>query len=62
MRDRLDKLIDRLDALSAKYQHLVIDDVDPTESGSKYAKDEVIRSTISFTVNWREDQLKCEQP
>src|SRR5687768_4059032 len=54
--DRLDRLIDRLDALSAVYRSTAIDDVNVTEAGSRYAKDEAIQSTIAFLVNWRESR------
>jgi Nucleotidyl transferase AbiEii toxin, Type IV TA system len=52
--DRLDKLIDRLDALSAAYERLTIDDINPTQSGTKYATSEAIQSAISLLVNWRD--------
>lgn len=52
--DRLDKLIDRLDALSDAYKRLVEDDVNPTEPGAKYAKGEAIQWAISFLTDWRD--------
>jgi Nucleotidyl transferase AbiEii toxin, Type IV TA system len=52
--DRLDKLIDRLDALAAAYESLAIDDVNPTQSGAKYATAEAIQSALLFLVDWRE--------
>jgi hypothetical protein len=54
--DRLDKVLDRLDALSATYESAVIDDVNATEAGARYAKDEAIRSAIAFLTDWRERQ------
>jgi hypothetical protein len=58
--DRLDKLIDRLDALAAAYESLAIDDINPTESGTKYATGEAIQSAILFLLNWR-DQSQTRQ-
>jgi len=51
--DRLDKLIDRLDALSAAYESLAADDINATAAGSKYATGEAIGSAISFLADWR---------
>ena len=51
--DRLDKLIDRLDALSTTYESMVADDINATKAGSKYGTDEAIRSAISFLAAWR---------
>ena len=50
--DRLDKVIDRLDALSAAYESMAADDINPTPSGTKYATSEAINSAISFLVTW----------
>lgn len=54
--DRLDKLIDRLDALAAAYESLALDDINMTEAGSKYATSEAIGSTISFLADWRDQR------
>lgn len=51
--DRLDKLIDRLDALAAAYESMVVDDINITEAGSKYATGEAIGSAIAFLAKWR---------
>lgn len=51
--DRLDKLIDRLDALAATYESMTVDDINATEAGSKYATGEAIGSAISFLASWR---------
>ncbi len=51
--DRLDKLIDRLDALSAAYENMAVEDINPTPSGTKYATSEAIQSAISFLQDWR---------
>jgi Nucleotidyl transferase AbiEii toxin, Type IV TA system len=58
--DRLDKLIDRLDALAAAYENLATDDINPTQSGTRYATGEAIQSSILFLVNWR-DQSQTRQ-
>lgn len=54
--DRLDKLIDRLDALSAGYQRMTADDINATESGAKYLSGGAIHSAISFLTDWRDEQ------
>lgn len=51
--DRLDKLIDRLDALAAAYESMASDDINPTPSGANYATSDAIQSAISFLQTWR---------
>jgi hypothetical protein len=51
--DRLDKLLDRLDALAGTYARTATDDINPTESGQKYMGAEAIHSVISFLDSWR---------
>jgi hypothetical protein len=51
--DRLDKVIDRLDALSAAYESMAADDINPTPSGTKYATSEAIQSAVAFLRDWR---------
>jgi hypothetical protein len=51
--DRLDKLIDRLDALAAAYESMAADDINETQAGSKYAASDAIGSAISFLADWR---------
>jgi len=51
--DRLERLIDRLDALSATYDRIVLDDVNPTKAGAKYTRGEAIQSAIAFLSDWR---------
>jgi len=51
--DRLDRLIDRLDALSATYEKSVVNDVNPTDKGRPYASAKAIQSTLSFLSEWR---------
>jgi Nucleotidyl transferase AbiEii toxin, Type IV TA system len=51
--DRLDKLLDRLDALAGTYARTATDDINPTESGQKYMRTEAIHSVISFLDSWR---------
>lgn len=58
--DRLDKLIDRLDALAATYESMVVDDINATEAGSKYATGDAIGSAISFLATWRDQRAESE--
>lgn len=51
--DRLERLIDRLDALSANYEGMARDDINPTKAVAKYARGEAILSVISFLSDWR---------
>lgn len=46
--DRLDKLIDRIDALVPFYETTVKDDINPTESGRKYMGHAAILSVLDF--------------
>lgn len=50
---RLDKLIDRVDALAPTYERAAIEDVNPTETGRKYLDAAAVRSVLSFLRNWR---------
>jgi hypothetical protein len=54
VKDRLDKLIDRLDALADSYETLAVDDINPTPSGARYATGEAIQSAVLFLVTWRD--------
>lgn len=51
--DRLDKLIDRVDALAPTYESAAVADVNPTETGRKYLDAEAVHSVLSFLINWR---------
>jgi hypothetical protein len=46
--ERLDKAIDRIDALLDKYEEIARTDVNPTERGRKYAKRAAAESVIDF--------------
>ena len=51
--DRIDKLIDRLDALTPAYESMVADDINPTEAGARYAKEDALRSAIALLKDWQ---------
>jgi hypothetical protein len=46
--ERLDKVIDRIDALLDKYEEMARTDVNPTEHGRKYAKRAAAESVLDF--------------
>lgn len=51
--DRLDKLIDRVDALAPTYEGAAIEDINSTETGRKYLDAEAVHSVLGFLGNWR---------
>jgi hypothetical protein len=51
--DRLDKLIDRVDALAATYEKTAAVEINATASGRKYMDAQAIQSVISFLTDWR---------
>ncbi|MEQ9247548.1 MAG: hypothetical protein RLO21_16335, partial [Nitratireductor sp.] len=51
--DKLDKLQDRIDALSSSYETLVAEDVNPTEVGQKYMTKTAIETTVTFLRDWK---------
>lgn len=53
--DRLERLVDRLDALAAAYESMVIDEINLTRTGSKYATGAAIQSAILFLANWQDE-------
>lgn len=50
--DRLDKLIDRIDALAPIYEKAANEDINPTESGRKYMKASAVLSVLGFLRGW----------
>ncbi|WP_119388099.1 nucleotidyl transferase AbiEii/AbiGii toxin family protein [Taklimakanibacter lacteus] len=51
--DRLDKLIDRVDALAPTYERVAIEDINPTETGRKYIETAAVYSVMNFLSGWR---------
>jgi hypothetical protein len=51
--DRLDKLIDRLDALRPVYAAYVVTDINPTEKGLKYIGADAIETVFNFIRDWK---------
>jgi hypothetical protein len=51
--DRIDKLLDRLDALAAAYERMVADDINPSEAGVRYGKKEALQSAIALLSDWQ---------
>lgn len=54
--DRLDKLVDRLDALTSVYADQVVSDINPTAAGQKYAGTEAIETVLAFMRDWQAAQ------
>lgn len=46
--DKLDKLIDRLDALMPVYAERIVNDINPTEKGNRYTGTDAIEAAIHF--------------
>ena len=55
--DKLDKLIDRLDALSPVYAARVINDINPTETGRKYGGADAIGAVLDFVRAWKTQHI-----
>ena len=53
--DRLDKLVDRIDALAPGYEKAANEDINPTESGRKYLKASAILSVLDYLNAWKEE-------
>lgn len=51
--DRLDKLIDRVDALAPSYERLAVDDINATERGETYLHASAVQSVLTFLVEAR---------
>ena len=53
--DRLDKLIDRIDALVPGYEKAATEDINPTESGRKYLEVSAALSVLDFLKAWKKE-------
>lgn len=51
--DKLDRLIDRIDALAPSYEALVVSDISPTELGKKYMETSAIQTVSTFLSDWK---------
>jgi len=51
--DRLDRLLDRIDALTPVYEARAKADINPTEAGRKYMTGDAIESIATFIREWR---------
>ena len=51
--DRLDKLIDRIEALAPVYEKAAKDDVNPTEAGLKYMRADAVHAVLDFLADWK---------
>lgn len=51
--DKLDKLIDRLDALTPVYAERVVNDINPTETGKRYTGTDAIEAVLHFVREWK---------
>lgn len=52
--DKLDKLIDRIDALAPSYAALVVNDINPAEPGLKYMEPSAIQMVAAFLRDWEQ--------
>lgn len=52
--DKLDKLLDRIDALAPRYEAFVRDDVNATALGRKYATTVAIQQVLTFLSDWQQ--------
>ncbi|MPZ24486.1 MAG: hypothetical protein GEU28_13350 [Dehalococcoidia bacterium] len=53
--DKLDRLLDRIDALIPVYEERAKADINPTEQGRKYMTREAIDSVVAFVREWRRE-------
>jgi len=51
--DRLDKLIDRIDALAPVYETAAKDEINPTETGLKYMRADAVHTVLDFLSGWK---------
>ncbi len=51
--DKLDRLIDRLDALMPVYAQNIVTDINPTEKGRKYGDTAAIETALNFIRDWK---------
>lgn len=51
--DRLERLMDRLDAMAQSYANAAVNDINSTELGRKYLTSEAVDSVISLVADWR---------
>src|SRR3546814_8906909 len=55
--DKLDRLLDRIDALVPVSEERAKKDINPTERGRKYMAREAIESAVAFLREWRRESL-----
>jgi hypothetical protein len=51
--DRLQRLLDRIDALRPVYATLAVDDINPTESGQKYMTSDAVEKVFDFLRDYQ---------